>query len=116
MSPETTYVLESAGTLVVFGGALWGAVWGLRRIGAPSGHGPLEIIARKPLDGRRAIYLVRVGRRVIVVGATDASLTRLAATSLDALDLASPAAAPPSTRFGDVVARVLRTDRSTRTR
>lgn len=117
MSPEATYVLESLATVAAFGGALWLALWGLRRVsGAPS-KGPLEVIARQPLDGRRAIYLVRVGKRVLVVGATDSSLTRLGATTLDALrrDEAEQAAQdgtrradePAKTGFRDALARVL---------
>src|SRR6185436_5900515 len=109
MSPEVTYVLQSLGTVVVFGGALYLAAWGIRRMGVSARGGPLEILARQPLDGRRAIYLVRVGKRVLVVGATDGALTRLASTSLESLKLdeASKEAPPPS-RFAEVLSRMLR--------
>ncbi|MGZ3475300.1 MAG: hypothetical protein ACXWUG_14180, partial [Polyangiales bacterium] len=62
MSPEATYVVESLFTVALFGGALYAALWGLRRVQGGGPRGPLEVIARQPLDGRRAIYLVRVGK------------------------------------------------------
>src|SRR5688500_10537788 len=106
MSPEATYVLESLGTIAVFGGALYVATLGLRRLSGQQGRGPLEILARQPLDGRRAVYLVRVGKRVLVIGATDGALTRLGSTSLESIagELASDA---PSTSFKDVLSRAL---------
>ncbi len=127
MSPEVRYLLESLATVAVFGAALAVAVFGVRRLGIASARGPLEIVARQPLDGRRAIYLVRVGERVLIVGATDASLTRLGSTSVDALRRAAPqaeidparawgdepsrssqpGAATPSGRFRDVLSRAL---------
>src|SRR6478735_1164191 len=96
MSPEATYVVESLVTVACFGAALYGALWGLRRVQGGSARGPLEVIARQPLDGRRAIYLVRVGKRVLVVGATDGALTKLGSTSLEAIqrDLPEQVAAP----------------------
>ena len=105
MSPEATYVLQSLGTVAVFGVALWGVTWGLRRIGATSSNGPLQVLARQPLDGRRAIYLVRVGKRVLVVGAGDGALTRLGATTIEALGI--DPTAPPKSSFRDALARVL---------
>src|SRR5258708_1504204 len=97
MSPEVSYVVESLGAVAAFGGALFVATWALRRVGLPASRGLLEVIARQPLDGRRAIYLVRVGRRVLVVGASEGGLTRLGTTTLDALG--HPAAIEASKRL-----------------
>lgn len=108
MSPEATYVLESLATVAVFGGALWVATWGLRRLQGERGRGPLEILARQPLDARRAIYLVRVGKRVLVVGATDGALTRLGSTSYEAIrDELAPPPDPAKSSFGNVLTRAL---------
>lgn len=115
MSPEVTYVLESLGTIAVFGGALWLATVGLRRLSGERPRGPLEILARQQLDGRRAIYLVRVGQRVLVVGASDGALTRLGSTTLDAVrgELAAGADGPPPRRgFRDALARALGRDKT----
>jgi flagellar protein FliO/FliZ len=111
MSPEARYLLESLATVAIFGGALFVAVRGLRRLGGAAPRGPIEIMARQPLEGRRAIYLVKIGGRVLVVGATDERLTRLA--SFPAAELAAATEPPvgetparPS--FGEVVARKVR--------
>jgi flagellar biogenesis protein FliO len=108
MSPEATYVLESLATIAVFGGALYLATWGVRRFSGARGRGPLEVLARQGLDGRRAIYLVRVGKRVLIVGASDGALTRLGSTSLDAIEAELAAAnEPPSKSFRDALSRAL---------
>jgi flagellar biogenesis protein FliO len=110
VSPEATYLVQSLGTIVVFGGVLYIATRALRRVAGEPRPGPLEVLARKPLDGRRAIYLVRVGKRVLIVGATDSSLTRLGSTSLEAIE-AELAAARADRRgpasFRDVLARAM---------
>lgn len=82
MSPEATYVVESLATIAVFGGALYVATRALRRISGERAGGPLEVLARQPLDGRRSVYLIRVGKRVLIVGAGEGALTRLGSTSL----------------------------------
>lgn len=110
MSPEATYVLESLGTIAVFGGALYLATWGLRRIGAGRARGPLEVLARQPLDGRRAVYLIRVGKRVLIVGASESSLTRLGSTSLESIEKELSIDAPPPTAgrsFRETLSRAL---------
>jgi flagellar biogenesis protein FliO len=122
MSPEVTYLLQSLGTVAVFGGVAWLAMSGLRRLGVSPARGPLEVIARAPLDGRRAIFLVRVGKkRVLVVGAGDAGLSRLGSLSVDELELpdtqgaalepgAEGGVAAPAVRrsFAQALGRVLR--------
>lgn len=103
MSPEATYVVESLATVTVFAGALWLATWGLRRVGATKEGGPLEILARRSLDTRRSIWLVRVGKRVLVVGAADGGLTRLGSTSLEALEGELSPKDPPPRGFGAIL-------------
>lgn len=64
-----------------------------RRWGVGGAAGPLELVGRLPLDPRRAIYLVRVGPQVLVVGASDGGLVKLselASSDLPAFEL------PPS--------------------
>jgi flagellar biogenesis protein FliO len=106
MSPEVTYLLQSLGTVAAFGGVAWLAMAGLRRLGVSPARGPLEVVARAPLDGKRAIYLVRVGKkRVLVVGAGDSGLSRLGSLSIDELELAPVQEHPEASersREGDV--------------
>lgn len=108
MSPEATYVLESLATIAVFGGALYVATRGVRWLSGARARGPLEILARQPLDGRRAIYLVRVGKRVLIVGASDGALTRLGSTSLASIEAELQAPAEPAGKsFRDALARAV---------
>jgi len=40
-------------------------------------RGPLELVGRLPLDARKAIYLVKVGEQVLVLGGSEAGLRLL---------------------------------------
>jgi len=76
----TAYIVE---TLVVLAAmALLGVmvVTGGRRLGMGRGRGPIELAGYLPLDARRAVYLIRVGEQVLVVGASEAGLTRIGET------------------------------------
>lgn len=44
---------------------------------AVPGAGRIEVLERRPLDGRSTLYLVRVGRRVLLVGRSEGGLVRL---------------------------------------
>jgi len=58
-----------------------------------------------PLDGRRAVYLVRVKKIIYVIGASEAGLTKLGELSDEGLELeAVDKLGPP---FADVLARVM---------
>ena len=76
-----------------------------RRFGIGRPSGPLELVGRLPLDGRRAVYLVRVGETVYVVGASEAGLNKLGELPKEGLEL--PAAVPAGAAFGSVLERVL---------
>jgi flagellar biogenesis protein FliO len=52
-------------------------VYGARRAGVGRATGPLAVVGRLPLDARRAVYLVRVGRAIYVIGASDGGLVKL---------------------------------------
>ena len=106
MSPLTSYVIE---TLVTLAGILGLAVLVLytaRRMGMGRPAGPLELVGRLPLDGRRAVYLVRVGGTIYVVGASEAGLSKLGEVSGEGLDLAAPH--KPAASFADALKRALR--------
>jgi flagellar biogenesis protein FliO len=81
-----------------------------RRLGIGRPSGPLELVGRLPLDGRRAVYLVRVGETVYVVGASESGLSKLGELPKDGMDLPKPEPTDPA--FRTVLARVLgRTER-----
>lgn len=76
MSSLVTYVLQVSLTLLAFGAIAAALV----RFGRKPGRrraGPLELLDRLHLEGRRVVYLVRAGERVLVVGGSEAGLTRL---------------------------------------
>ena len=58
-----------------------------RRLGVGRPSGPMELVGRLPLDGRRAVYLVRVGETVYVVGASESGLSKLGEVPKDGLEL-----------------------------
>ena len=110
MSPVTTYIVE---TLVTLLGVVILAVlvlYGGRRLGVGRPTGPLELVGRLPLDARRAVYLVRVGKLVYVVGASEGGLTRLGELDADAVPVTG--SATPASRFAEILAKMARRDRS----
>lgn len=106
MSPLTKYVIE---TLVTLLGVIALAVlvlYGARRLGVGRPAGPVTLVGRLPLDGRRAIYLVRVGKTVYVVGASEAGLAKLGEVPDVGLELETEVPAPAT--FKEVLARVVK--------
>jgi flagellar protein FliO/FliZ len=110
MSPVATYIVETLVTLVGVVVLAVLVLYGGRRLGIGRPSGPLELVGRLPLDARRAIYLVRVGKLVYVVGASEGGLTRLGELDADAVPTAGPAL--PAARFADLLAKMGRAPRS----
>ena len=105
MSPLARYVVETFVALcavIVFAAFI---LYAARRAGVGHAGGPIDLVGRLPLDARRAIYLVRVGEVVYIVGASEAGLTKLGEVAKGELVLDAPLAAPSS--FKDALARVL---------
>jgi flagellar biogenesis protein FliO len=105
VSPLGRYVVETLVMLVgVAGLAVLFLVAG-RRLGVGRPSGPMELVGRLPLDGRRMVYLVRVGQTVYVVGASESGLSKLGEIPADGLEL--PKADTVEKPFEAVLARVL---------
>lgn len=105
VTPLGHYVVE---TLVMLTGVAALAVLLLslgRRFGIGRPSGPLELVGRLPLDGRRAVYLVRVGETVYVVGASESGLSKLGEMAKDGLELPKGETIAPS--FRSVLERVI---------
>jgi flagellar biogenesis protein FliO len=105
MSPLTAYVIETLVTLLGIVGLAVLVLYTARRMGVGRPAGPLELVGRLPLDGRRAVYLVRVGKTVYVVGASEAGLNKLGELPGEGLDLALATKPPQS--FADTLKRAL---------
>src|SRR6188474_426888 len=89
MSPLAHYVLETLVTLLAIVALSVLVLLGARRAGMGRSAGPLELVGRLPLDGRRAVYLVRVGTTVYVVGASEAGIAKLGEVSDGSIELPS---------------------------
>jgi flagellar biogenesis protein FliO len=104
MTPLTRYVIETIVTLlavVVLSIVLLSA---LRRAGVGKGTGPLELIARLPLEARRAVYLVRVGQTVYVLGASENAIQKLGELPQGSLPPQPP---PEPQSFAEVLRRAV---------
>ncbi len=103
MSSYTTYLVETVGTLLGVCVVAWLVLVGARRAGWGRPTGPIELYGRLPLDGRRVIYLVRVGPQVLVVGVGENGFTKLAEVAVTDL----PVAPLQQSVVADMVARVV---------
>jgi len=111
MGAYAGYLVETFVTLLAVCGLAFVVLYGARRLGIGRPRGPIQLLGQLPLDARRAIYLVQVGGQVLVVGASEAGITKLGEVS--AKDLPEPEVASP-TPFGEVLARVLGTSKTTK--
>ena len=104
MSSYASYLVETFVTLVAVCALAFVVLWGARRMGIGRPSGPIELRGHLPLDARRAIYLVKVGAQVFIVGVGEGGFTKLgelAASDLPAIEPERPSA------FADVLARVM---------
>ena len=67
MSPLASYVIETVVTLLGVIALAVLVLYAARRMGIGRPAGPLELVGRLPLDGRRAVYLVRV-KKILKTG------------------------------------------------
>jgi flagellar protein FliO/FliZ len=110
MSPLATYLVETFVTLVAVVAIAIVVLVGARRLGLGRPHGPMRLVGRLPLDARRALYLVRVADHILVLGASEAGLTKL--SELSASDLDDDAEPLHPTGFADLLARLRNTPAS----
>ena len=104
MTPVSRYVVETLVTLLAVVTLSVVLLSALRRVGVGKLGGPLELLARLPLEGRRAVYLVRAGETVYVLAATDSALAKLGELPHSALP--APTEREPQT-FRETLQRAL---------
>jgi flagellar biogenesis protein FliO len=102
------YLIETFVTLLGVCALALVVLWGARRLGVGRPSGPIELCGHLPLDARRAIYLVRVGAQVFIVGVADGGFTKLG--ELPASEVPAGAVTAGGS-FGDVLARALNRQR-----
>jgi flagellar protein FliO/FliZ len=105
VSPLTAYVVETLVTLLGVVALAVVVLYGARRLGVGAPAGPIGLVGRLPLDGRRAVYLVRVGEVVYVIGASEAGLAKLGEHQRAGLELREEPM--PAAPFAAALARVL---------
>src|SRR5215510_7586952 len=76
-SALSTYLLESTCVLAAVAGLAWFVLFLARRAGVARGASSLELLARLPLETRRAVYVVRVLDQVLILGASETGLAKL---------------------------------------
>src|SRR5258706_15737845 len=105
MTPLTHYVIETLVTLLGIIALAVLVLVGARRAGVGRAAGPLTLVGRLPLDARRAVYLVRVGSQLYVLGASEAGLHKLGELAEGTVDLSEAAAGPQT--FREILSRAL---------
>ena len=103
MSSYASYLVETFVTLVAVCALAYLVLLGARRMGIGRPSGPIELRGHLPLDARRAIYLVKVGAQVFIVGVGEGGFTKLGEIPESEL----PEALPAGGSFADVLSRVL---------
>jgi flagellar biogenesis protein FliO len=103
VTPLSRYVVETVISLVAIAALSIVLLSALRRVGVGKANGPLELLARLPLEGRRAVYLVRVGETVYVLGASENAMQKLGELPEHAL----PKLAPEALSFADILKRAV---------
>jgi flagellar biogenesis protein FliO len=105
MQSYAGYLVETFVTLLAVCLIAFVVLYGARRMGLGRPRGPIHLVGHLPLDARRAIYLVKVGEQVLVVGVGEGGMTKLGEVSAAYL----PAElAPQKAPFADVLMRVLK--------
>jgi flagellar protein FliO/FliZ len=105
MSAYGGYIVQTFVTLLAVCAIAFAILYGARKLGLGRPRGPIRLVGQLPLDARRSIYLVKVAEQVIVVGASEAGVTKLG--ELSAADLPAEEGAAPSPAFAEVLARAL---------
>lgn len=72
-----SYVTESVAILLVVALLVVGVSLAARRAGLGRALGPIELLARLPLEPRRSVYVVRVVDRLLIIGSSEAGLVKL---------------------------------------
>jgi flagellar protein FliO/FliZ len=98
------YLVETFVTLLAVIAVAVLVLYGARRLGLGRVHGPMHVIGRLPLDARRSVYLVRVANQVLVLGVSEAGITRLG--EVDPETIQNEPAAEPA-RFADVLGKLM---------
>ena len=114
--------MDGSGALPGFGGSLaislvslgvvcliaYLALKFLSRRGVGRPNGPITLVARCPLEPRRALYVVEAAGRCFLIGVGDGPMTMLAELGAAEVKASLPDVPSSPAGFADTLARVLR--------
>lgn len=104
MSSLSDYLKESVAILLVVMVLAAFVLYAARRAGVGRAMGPVELLARLPLEPRRAVYVVRILDRVLIIGSSEAGLAKLGQLGRGAA--AEFSRAPPAAGAAEAPARL----------
>jgi flagellar biogenesis protein FliO len=93
MGSTTAYAIETLVTLLGILLLSFVVLFGAKRLGVGRASGPLQLLGRLPLDGRKSVYLVRVGQKSYALLASETTLTKL--DDVDSSELPTETPTPP---------------------
>lgn len=102
VTPATEYMLNTSLTLAGILVLAWLLVYASRRWERAAPRGPLELLGTLRLEGKRAVYLVRVGERVVALGATEGGMVKVMEVAPSEVD----GAPTPVAGFGTLLNRL----------
>jgi len=79
----------------------------LGRRGVGRASGPIRVLARCPLEPRRALYLVETAGRCFLVGVGEGPMTMLAEVGAAEVAASLPVVSPSGGRFAEVLDRLV---------
>lgn len=103
MSPTAQYLVQSGVTLLGVVALALLIYLASRRLGVSPIRGPMQLLGRLQLEPRRAVCLVKIGEKVLVLGTSEAGVTKLA--ELAEGEVPKGASEAPR-RFSDVLREV----------
>jgi flagellar biogenesis protein FliO len=78
VSAATEYLVQTGVTLLAVVVLAWLVLFAGRRFGVSHTKGPMELLGRLQLEPRRAVCLVKIGDKVLVLGTSEAGVNKLA--------------------------------------
>jgi len=90
-SPLGDYLIQSVVVLLVILVLAAVVLLAARRTGLGRALGPVEVLARLPLEARRSVYVVRIVDQILILGSSEAGIAKLGELPLAAVSELRPA-------------------------
>jgi flagellar biosynthetic protein FliO len=106
-------LLQLAGALIFIVVLIYVSVWLMKKYSVGkivSGGNLINVVERRNLTAKQAIYLIKVGEKHILVGATDSGMSKIA--DIDALEVRQLSAAKTDTGIASKFSQILKGSKS----